>query len=118
MALIRSGHIAIAGGLAAALESLRQRNSGLQVVVEVQSGAQLDEALPLEPDRIMLTGMSVREIAGAVHRTVGRVTLEVAGEVSLQDVRAIAETGVDYISVSALTQQAVALPMGLEMDAP
>ena len=115
---IRSGHLAIAGGIAAAMERVRQRATGLQVVVEAENWAQLDEALPLEPDRIMLTGMPAQDIVDAVKWVAGRLPLEVSGPITLDNVRAIAETGVDYISVPALTQCAPDLRIGLVIDAP
>jgi nicotinate-nucleotide pyrophosphorylase (carboxylating) len=118
MVLIRSGHIAIAGGLVAAMERVREVNTGLPIVVEVQDWSSLDEAVPLEPDRLMLTHMSQRDIADAVRWVAGRVAIEVSGEVSLDEVRAIAELGVDYIAVGALTQHAQALRVSLEIDVP
>jgi nicotinate-nucleotide pyrophosphorylase (carboxylating) len=118
--LIRSGHAAIAGGITAAVERVRQLDaeltSHLQMVIEVQTWGQLDEAFPLEPDRILLSGMSIQDIADAVKWVAGRVPLEVVGGVTLANVRAIAETGVDYIAVDALTQQAQALDLSLEIE--
>ena len=118
VALIRSGHIAIAGGVTVAVEDVRRLNTNLQVIVEVQDWKQLDEALVLEPDRVILTGMSAEELADAVRRTAGRVPLEAAGQIALKDVHGIAQTGVDYISVCALTQRARPLHLSLKIDAP
>jgi len=117
VALIRRGHVAIAGGLTAAMEGVRRADSGLQAIVEVRTWEQLDEALLLEPDRIMLAGMSVEELADAVRRTAGRVPLEAAGDIALKDVLRVAHTGVDYISVEGLIQQARPLRMDLDIDA-
>ena len=118
--LIRSGHAVIAGGITSAVERVRQFDAGLtshlQMSIEVQTWEQLDEALPLEPDRIILSGMSIQDIADAVKWVAGRLPLEVAGGVTLENVRAIAETGVDYIAVDALTQQAQALDLFLEIE--
>ena len=117
VALIRRGHVAIAGGLTAAMEGVRRADSGLQAIVEVRTWEQLDEALLLEPDRIMLAGMSVEELADTVRRTAGRVPLEAAGDIALKDVLRVAHTGVDYISVEGLIQQARPLRMDLDIDA-
>ncbi len=116
MVVVRSGHIAIAGGVAAALEGVRRFNTGLQVVIEVRNREQLEQALLQEPDHIMLSGMSVAEIAEAVSVVAGRVTLEAAGEFTPEEARAIAEAGVDYISVGALTQRAGVVRIGLEIE--
>ncbi len=118
MILIKSGHIAIAGGVTTAIERVRQLNTGLPMVVEVQTWEQLDEALPLEPDRLMLTGLPTKDIVDAVKWVAGRVPLEVAGDVTLYNVQPIAETGVDYISVGTLTQHARALHVTLEIETP
>ena len=104
MIFIRDSHIAIAGSITAAVERVRQQETDLQVVIEVHTWAELDESLPLEPDRIMLNQMSLQDIRDAVKWVAGRAPLEVSGEITLENVREIAETGVDYISVSALTQ--------------
>jgi nicotinate-nucleotide pyrophosphorylase (carboxylating) len=114
--LIRNGHITIAGGIAAAVESVRHYNTGLQAAIEVQTWEQLDEALPLDLDRIVLVGFSVQDTADAVRWVAGRVPLEVSGEITLDNVRAVAETGIDYISVGALTQEARALAVSLIVD--
>ena len=115
---IRSGHIAIAGGASAAMEQARAASTGMQIMVEVSAWEQLDEVLPLEPDRIILTGLSVQDIADAIKWVAGRVPLEVLGEIPLEQVREIAETGVDYISVGALTQRAHSVQISLEIDPP
>ncbi len=104
MIFIRDSHIAIAGSITAAVERVRQQETDLQVVIEVHTWAELDESLPLEPDRIMLNQMSLQDIRDAVKWVAGRAPLEVSGEITLENVREIAETGVDYVSVSALTQ--------------
>jgi nicotinate-nucleotide pyrophosphorylase (carboxylating) len=116
MVFIRDSHIAIAGGITAAMEQIRQRNTDLQIVVEVQTWEELDEALPLEPDRITLNDMSIDDIKDAVKWVAGRVSLEAAGPITLDNVRAIAETGIDYISVSSLTQWIKPLYISLKMQ--
>jgi nicotinate-nucleotide pyrophosphorylase (carboxylating) len=115
---IRSNHATIAGGLSVAVERARAADTGLQILVEACDWAQLDEALPLEPDRIVLRGLPIEDIADAVKWVAGRVPLEIAGKIPLEHVRAIAETGVDYISVDALTQYARPLRITLEAEPP
>jgi nicotinate-nucleotide pyrophosphorylase (carboxylating) len=86
--------------------------------VEVKTLAELDEVLALEPpvDRIMLDNMDLPTMREAVRRTAGRIPLEASGGVNLERVRAIAETGVDYISVGALTHSVRALDISLELE--
>lgn len=119
MILIKDNHIAAAGGITRAVERVRARNhAGLPVEVEVKTLAELDEALALEPpvDRILLDNMDLATLAEAVRRTAGRIPLEASGGVNLEKVRAIAETGVDYISVGALTHSVRALDISLELE--
>ncbi len=86
----------------------------MTIEVEVDSLEQLDEALPYAPHVILLDNFSLADLKEAVARTAGRVTLEASGGVTLQTVRAIAETGVDVISVGALTHSAPTLDLGLD----
>lgn len=113
---IRDSHIAIAGSITAVMEQVRQLDTGLQVAVQVRTWAELDEALPLEPDRIILSGMSVEDMRDAVRWVAGRVPLEASGEITLDNVRAVAETGVDYIAVASLTQWVKSLHISLGID--
>jgi nicotinate-nucleotide pyrophosphorylase (carboxylating) len=85
------------------------------VEVEIDALDQLDAALASQPDWVLLDNMSTVDIAEAVRRTAGRVKLEASGGVTLATVRAIAETGVDAISVGALTHSAPALDLSLEL---
>lgn len=127
MVLIKDNHIAAAGGITQAVERVRQRNQpglcperveGLAVEVEVKSLAELEEALALSVDRIMLDNMDPDEMRRAVEVTAGRVPLEASGNVTLENVAAIAATGVDYISVGALTHSVKALDISLEVEEP
>ncbi len=104
MVLIKDNHIAGAGGITNAVESVR-KEYGRQypIEVEVKDLGELEEALSLDLDRIMLDNMSLEMMEQAVAISAGRVPLEASGNVSLETVRAIAETGVDFISVGALT---------------
>lgn len=116
MVLIKDNHIAAAGGITQAVRKIRERvPKGILVEVEVKSLAELDEALGLGVDRIMLDNMSLDDIREAVRRAQGRVKLEVSGGVTLSTVTKIAATGVDYISVGALTHSPQALDISLEL---
>ena len=113
--LIKDNHVAAAGGVAAALRRAQAVAGHLTPIeVEVDSLQQLDEALPFAPAVIMLDNFSVDDLREAVATTAGRVRLEASGGVNLETVRAIAEAGVDAISVGALTHSAPALDIGLD----
>jgi nicotinate-nucleotide pyrophosphorylase (carboxylating) len=113
--LIKDNHVAAAGGVAAALTRAKAAAGHLLAIeVEVDSLAQLDEALPFAPTCIMLDNFSLDDLRTAVARVAGRVTLEASGGVSLATVAAIAATGVDVISVGALTHSAPCLDVGLD----
>ncbi len=113
--LIKDNHIAAAGGVAQALRRARAHAGHLmKIEVEVDRLDQLDEALAHGPDVVMLDNFSLEDMREAVRRTQGRAVLEASGGVTLQSVRAIAETGVDVISVGALTHSAPALDLGLD----
>ena len=113
--LIKDNHVAACGGVRPALERARAAASHLvKVEIEVDGLDQLAEALPLSPDVIMLDNFSLSDLRKAVAMTAGRVTLEASGGVDLTTVRAIAETGVQVISVGALTHSAPGLDIGLD----
>lgn len=113
--LIKDNHVAACGGVAEALKRAKAAAGHLvKVELEVDSLAQLEEALPLAPDVIMLDNFGLEDLRRAVVLVAGRVTLEASGGVSLETVRAIAETGVDVISVGALTHSAAVLDIGLD----
>jgi nicotinate-nucleotide pyrophosphorylase (carboxylating) len=113
--LIKDNHIAVCGGVGPALERARAAAGHLmKIEVEVDSLQQLDEALPFRPDVVMLDNFSLEDLRAAVLRAKGQVVLEASGGVNLQTVRSIAETGVDVISVGALTHSAPALDVGLD----
>ncbi len=115
--LIKDNHVAAAGGVAAAIRRAKAAAGHLvKVECEVDSLAQLDEALAERPDVIMLDNFSLADLRAAVARAKGKVTLEASGGVNLESVRAIAETGVDVISVGALTHSAPSLDIGLDAD--
>ena len=113
--LIKDNHVAACGGVRPALERARATAGHLvKVEIEVDGLDQLAEALPLSPDVIMLDNFSLADLRKAVAMTAGRVTLEASGGVDLTTVRAIAETGVQVISVGALTHSAPGLDIGLD----
>ena len=113
--LIKDNHVAACGGVGRALERAKAAAGHLvRIEVEVDSLEQLDEALVHAPDVIMLDNFSLEDLLEAVRRAAGRVRLEASGGVSLQTVRAIAETGVHVISVGALTHSAAVLDVGLD----
>ncbi len=117
MILIKENHIAAAGGITKAVEiiraKLKTRKLPLAIEVETKTLAEVQEALKLKVDRIMLDNMPLPQISAAVKLAGGQVELEVSGGVTLETVGAIAETGVDYISVGALTHSAKALDLSL-----
>ncbi len=114
--LVKDNHIAIAGGVDAALMAVRARAGHMaHVSVEVDTLEQLEIALRYTPDVILVDNFSVDDIAEAVRLVGGRCTVEASGGVTLETVRAIAETGVDVISVGALTHSAPALDVGLDI---
>lgn len=117
MFLIKNNHIDRAGSIRAAVERIRSRGFPQKIMVEVRNAAELDEALGLKPDFILLDNMSNDEMRAAVRSTSGAVPLEASGGVNLETVRAIAETGVDRISVGALTHSVVALDISMRIVA-
>jgi nicotinate-nucleotide pyrophosphorylase (carboxylating) len=113
--LIKENHIAAAGSLAAAVSAARARHADLLLEVEVENFDELDAALAAGVDRIMLDEFSLDDIRRAVAHVAGRVKLEVSGSVGLDRVRALAETGVDYISVGALTKHVRAIDYSMRV---
>lgn len=117
--LIKENHIAAAGSLAAAVAAARKAHPNLLLEVEVENFAELDQALAAGVDRVMLDEFAPEDLRRAVAHVAGRVALEVSGSVSLDRVRAIADTGIDFISVGALTKhvRAIDLSMRVRMEA-
>lgn len=116
--LIKDNHIAAAGGVAAALTRARAAVGHLRAIeIEVDSLDQLREALPLSPDAVLLDNMSTDMLREAVAIVGGKAKTEASGGVRLETVRAIAATGVDFISAGALTHSAVNLDVGLDYEA-
>jgi len=114
--LIKDNHVAIAGGIVPAITAARAHAGHLvKVEVEVDTLAQLDEALAARADIILLDNFSVHELAAAVRRTSGAALLEASGGVTLATVRAIAETDVDLISVGTLTHSSPSADVALDI---
>jgi nicotinate-nucleotide pyrophosphorylase (carboxylating) len=113
--LIKDNHVALCGGIAQALEKARANNRGVEVQIEVDTLEQLDEALNAGAKRILLDNMNVATLTEAVKLNQGRAILEASGGVTLQSVKKIAETGVDLISVGALTHSAPNFDVSLEI---
>ena len=113
--LIKDNHVAIAGGIVPAVEAARTANPGLAVEVEVDDLDQLGEAIAAGADTILLDNMHPDRLREAVARTGGRARLEASGGITLDTVRAVAETGVDAISIGALTHSVTALDVSLEV---
>jgi len=118
MLLVKDNHIEAAGSLTAAVERARAPHPDLPIEVEVKNLDELREALTLDVDRIMLDNMDLDRMREAVQLTGGRVPLEASGGVSLDSVAAIAATGVDYISVGALTHSAPVLDLSMLVSNP
>jgi len=113
--LIKDNHLAAAGGIARAVTLARQgAPSGMTIEVEVTDLAGVEEALKAGPDVIMLDNMNLEMMAEAVRLVAGRVPLEASGGVRLDNVNAVAATGVDFVSVGALTHSAPAVDLSLE----
>ena len=115
--LIKDNHIAAAGGVRAALERAQSAAGHMRVIeIEVDTLAQLREALPLRPHCILLDNMDLDSLREAVALAGESVVLEASGNIRLDTVRPVAETGVGYISVGALTHSAPRLDLGLDVD--
>jgi nicotinate-nucleotide pyrophosphorylase (carboxylating) len=104
MVLVKENHIAAAGSICRAVENVREVDkNNILIEIEVKTIPELQEALNLGVDRIMLDNMSLDDMIEAVRITNGKIPLEASGNISLKNVRRIAETGVDFISVGMLT---------------
>jgi nicotinate-nucleotide pyrophosphorylase (carboxylating) len=113
--LIKDNHIAVAGGVAEAIRQARAHAPGVRLEIEVGSLAELAEAMTERPDMVMLDNMKLADLRRAVLEVAGRAKLEASGNITLEAVRAIAETGVDYISSGWITHSAPALDLGLDV---
>ena len=114
--LIKDNHIAVAGGIAAALKAAQDKADGVPIEIEVDTLAQFEEALTGGAQIVLLDNMAPDMLRQAVELNRGRAVLEASGRVNEDTVVAIAESGVDYISVGALTHSARTLDLGLDID--
>jgi nicotinate-nucleotide pyrophosphorylase (carboxylating) len=119
--LIKDNHIAVCGGVGAAVRQARNRASALlRIEIECTTLAEVQEALDAQADIILLDNMTTPQMREAVQLVNGRALLEASGNMNLERVREVAETGVDFISVGALTHSAPAadLSMALGVQSP
>ena len=114
--LIKENHIMACGGIAQAVAKARELNPGKRVEVEVENLEELQQALEAKADVIMLDNFEVPMMEQAVAITAGRAKLEISGNVTLQTIRRFAQTGVDFISVGALTKHVHALDLSMRFD--
>jgi nicotinate-nucleotide pyrophosphorylase (carboxylating) len=112
--LIKDNHVAVCGGVAEAVRAAKAANTGLQVQVEVDRLDQVEPALSAGADRLLLDNMPLHVLREAVALVAKRVPLEASGGVTLETIRSIAETGVDFISVGRITQSAPAVDIGMD----
>jgi nicotinate-nucleotide pyrophosphorylase (carboxylating) len=114
-AMIKDNHVAVAGGVAEAVR--RAKDAGVErIILEVDRIAQIEPGLAAGANHLLLDNMDVAELREAVALVAGRVPTEASGGVTLETIRAKAETGVTYISVGRLTQSAPAADIGLDFD--
>ena len=114
--LIKDNHVAVCGGVAAAVRAAKAAETGLPVQVEVDRVDQIEPALEAGADRLLLDNMPPAVLREAVALVAGRVPTEASGGVRLDTIRAIAESGVTYVSVGRITQSAPAVDIGLDYE--
>ncbi len=112
--LIKENHIIAAGSIAKAIQTARELTS-VPVEVEVESMQEFQEAVAAKPDRIMLDNFSLEDMAAAVKLNSGAIELEASGNIDLDNIRVVAETGVDYISIGALTKNVRAVDLSMRI---
>jgi nicotinate-nucleotide pyrophosphorylase (carboxylating) len=115
MVLIKENHILAVGSISAAVEKARNDFRNLKVEVEVENLDELQQAIDAKVDRILLDNMSVQMLKDAVAINAGRIDLEASGNITLETIRTIAETGVDYISSGAITKNIKAIDFSLRI---
>lgn len=116
MAMVKDNHVLAAGGVVAAYQAVRAAHPDLRVEVEVTDLDQLRELLEVGCTEILLDNMDSPTMAEAVAITAGRATLEASGGLTLERAREVAETGVDFISVGALTHSVVVFDLGMDLS--
>ena len=116
-ALIKDNHIAAAGGVAQAFSKVRAEFPSSEIEIEVDTLDQLREVLPLKPDVVLLDNMSPAQCVEAVSIVAGATKLEASGGISLENAKAYAATGVNFLAIGALTHSAPVFDIGLDMRA-
>jgi nicotinate-nucleotide pyrophosphorylase (carboxylating) len=114
MILIKDNHIDFAGSIREAVDRARTRAAGLEIEVEARTLEDVSACLEIGVRRILLDNMSPEMMREAVRLTAGRASLEASGNMNLETVRQVAETGVDYISIGALTHSAVVFDVSMK----
>lgn len=118
MVLVKDNHIIAAGGISSAVRQCREylQKNNLKAIIEVEAKTldEVEEALFLKIDRILLDNMTLELLRASVQLADGRIPLEASGNVTLANVRSVAETGIDYISIGALTHSAKVMDVSLE----
>ena len=116
--LIKENHIAACGGIRQAIEQARQSAPAKPIEIEVENLQELEQALTAKADRVMLDNFTLDDMRRAVAMTQGEAELEASGNVTEATLRSIAETGVDFISIGALTKVVMPLDLSLRLSSP
>jgi nicotinate-nucleotide pyrophosphorylase (carboxylating) len=116
--LVKENHIAACGGIRQAIEQARQSAPGKPIEIEVENLQELEQALTAKADRVMLDNFTLDDMRRAVAMTQGEAELEASGNVTEATLRGIAETGVDFISIGALTKVVMPLDLSLRLSSP
>lgn len=116
--MLKENHIHAAGSIAAAAAAARAKHPALPLIIEVETLAELDEALATGCTRILVDDFSDADLREAVRRAAGRTPLEVSGGVTRERLAAIADTGVDYVSIGGLTKHVQALDLSMRLGPP
>lgn len=116
--MLKENHILAAGSIAAAVDAARARHAGAPMIIEVEDFAELEQALRAAPDRILLDEFTLDQLREAVQRVGGRVPLEASGSVSLATLASVGTTGVDFVSIGALTKHVTAVDLSLRFGDP
>lgn len=114
-ALVKDNHVAAAGGVVAAFRAARAGNPGIELEIEVDTVDQARSVIDAGADLVLLDNMSLADMRAVHEHAAGRCLLEASGELRLENARAVAETGVDYLAVGALTHSAPVLDIGLDI---
>ncbi len=114
--LIKDNHIALGGGVSAAIAKVRESHPGMAIEIEADTLAQVDEALGLGVETILVDNMSTPDIRLAVQRAAGRAKIEISGGVTLDRIPELAATGADFVSVGALTHSAPAIDISFDIS--